>query len=93
MTASPYELSHVKDEFSLVRLTACQYENGQSEKESVQEKCYFCQLDVCVREGRCPLLLLRTFSAHAKVVARNAKEMHNKQDTRTGFISCKSGRF
>ena len=40
MTASPYELSHVKNEFSLVRLTACQYEKGQSEKESVQKKCY-----------------------------------------------------
>ena len=49
MTASPYELSHVKNEFSLVRLTASQYENGQSEKESVQKKCYFCRLDVCVR--------------------------------------------
>ena len=24
----PYELSHVKSEFSLVGLTACQYENG-----------------------------------------------------------------
>ena len=24
----PYELSHVKNEFSLVGLTACQYENG-----------------------------------------------------------------
>ena len=43
MTASPYELSHAKSEFSLVRLTACQYENGQSEKESVQKKCYFCR--------------------------------------------------
>ena len=27
-TPSPYELSHVKSEFSLVGLTACQYENG-----------------------------------------------------------------
>ena len=24
----PYELSHVKNEFSLVGLTTCQYENG-----------------------------------------------------------------
>ena len=31
--------------------------------------------------GRCRLLLLRTFSAHAKVVARDAKEMRNTQDT------------
>ena len=38
-------------------------------------------------------MLLRTFSAHAKVVARDAKEMRNTQDTRTGFVSCKSGRF
>ena len=30
-TLWPYELSHVKNEFSLVGLTACQYENGQSE--------------------------------------------------------------
>ena len=28
-------------------------------------------------------MLLRTFSAHAKVVARNAKEMRNTQDTGT----------
>ena len=41
--------------------------------------------------GRCPLLLLRTFSTHAKVVARDAKEMRNTQDTRSGFVSCKSG--
>ena len=27
-TPWPYELSHVKNEFSLVGLTACQYENG-----------------------------------------------------------------
>ena len=27
-TPWPYELSHVKNEFSLVVLTACQYENG-----------------------------------------------------------------
>ena len=27
-TLWPYELSHVKNEFSLVGLTACQYENG-----------------------------------------------------------------
>ena len=38
-------------------------------------------------------MLLRTFSVHAKVVARDAKEMGNKQDARTGFVSCKSGRF
>ena len=41
-------------------------------------------------KGRCPLLLLRTFSAHAKVVARDAKEMRNTQGTRTGFVSSKS---
>ena len=35
---SPYGLSHVKNEFSLVRLTACQCENGQSERESVQKQ-------------------------------------------------------
>ena len=35
-------------------------------------------------------MLLRTFSVHAKVVARDAKEMLNMQDTRTGFVSCKS---
>ena len=40
-----------------------------------------------------PLLLLRTFSAHAKVGAGDAKEIRNTQDTRTGFVSCKSGRF
>jgi len=38
-------------------------------------------------------LLLRTFSAHAKVVARDAKEMRNTQDTRAGFVSAKSERF
>ena len=27
-TPCPYELSHVKNEFSVVGLTACQYENG-----------------------------------------------------------------
>ena len=27
-TPWPYELSHVKNEFSVVVLTACQYENG-----------------------------------------------------------------
>ena len=27
-TSWPYELSHEKNEFSLVGLTACQYENG-----------------------------------------------------------------
>ena len=27
-TPWPYELSHVRNEFSLVGLTACQYENG-----------------------------------------------------------------
>ena len=32
-------------------------------------------------------MLLRKFSAHAKVVARDAKEMRNTQDTRTGFVS------
>ena len=32
--------------------------------------------------GRCPLLLLRTFSAHAKVATRDAKEMGNTHDTR-----------
>ena len=43
-TPWPYELSHVKNKFSLgplVRLTACQYENrenGQSERESVQKQ-------------------------------------------------------
>ena len=35
---SPYGLSHVKNEFSLVELTACQCENGQSERESVQKQ-------------------------------------------------------
>ena len=44
-------------------------------------------------KGWCPLLLLHTFSAHAKVVARDAKEMCNMQDTWSGFVSCKSGRF
>ena len=44
-----------------------------------------------LHKGRCPLLLLRTFSAHAKVVARDAKEMRNTQDARTGFVPCKSG--
>ena len=38
-------------------------------------------------------MLLRTFSAHAKVDARDAKEMCNTQDMRSGFVSCKSGRF
>ena len=38
-------------------------------------------------------MLLRTFFAHAKVVARDATEMGNTQDTRTDFVSCKSGRF
>ena len=47
LTPSPYELSHVKNEFSLVGLIACQYENGQSEIESVQKKFYFSRLDVC----------------------------------------------
>ena len=36
---------------------------------------------------------MRTFSAHAKVIARDVEEMRNTQDTRTGFVSCKSGRF
>ena len=37
-------------------------------------------------------MLLHTLSAHAKVVARDAKEMHNMQDTRTGFVSCINSR-
>ena len=37
----------MKNEFSLVGLIACQYENGQSEKESVQKKFYFSRQDVC----------------------------------------------
>ena len=32
-------------------------------------------------------MLLRSFSVHAKVVARDAKEMCNAQNTRTGFLS------
>ena len=40
-----------------------------------------------------PTIVTGTFSAHAKVVARDAKEMRNTQDTRSGFVSCKSGRF
>ena len=32
-TPWPYELSHVKNEFSLVGLTACQHESGQSGRE------------------------------------------------------------
>ena len=32
-------------------------------------------------------MLLRTFSVHAKEVARDAKEMRNTQDTQTGFVS------
>ena len=54
-TPQLYELSHVKNEFSLVGLTECQYENGQSERESAQKeqwvqiKCQFCRLHVCVR--------------------------------------------
>ena len=35
MTPSPYGLRHVKNEFSLVGLTTCQCESGQSERESV----------------------------------------------------------
>ena len=35
VTPSPYGLRHVKNEFSLVGLTACQCESGQSERESV----------------------------------------------------------
>ena len=31
MTHSPYERSHMKKEFSLVGLTACQCENGQTD--------------------------------------------------------------
>ena len=38
-------------------------------------------------------MLLRTFSTHLKVVARDAKEMRNTQDTRPGCVSCKSWRF
>ena len=34
-----------------------------------------------------------TAHMHAKVVARDAKEMRNTQDTRPRFVSCKSGRF
>ena len=37
-TPWPYELSHVNNEFSLVGLTACQCENGQSERENVQKQ-------------------------------------------------------
>ena len=37
-TSWPYELSHVKNEFSLVGLTACQYENAYSDRESVQKQ-------------------------------------------------------
>ena len=33
-----------------------------------------------------------SFNKESKV-ARDAKEMRNTQDTRTGFVSCKSGRF
>ena len=32
-------------------------------------------------------MLLRTLSADGKVVVRDAKEMRNTQDTRTGFVS------
>ena len=40
VTPSPSGLSNVKNEFSLVGLTptACQCENGQSERESVQKQ-------------------------------------------------------
>ena len=38
VTPSPSGLSHVKNEFSLVGLTACQCENGPSERESVQKQ-------------------------------------------------------
>ena len=39
MTPSPpYRPSHVKNEFSPMRLTACQCENGQSERESVKKQ-------------------------------------------------------
>ena len=37
VTPSPSGLSHVKNEFSLVGLTACR-ENGQSKRESVQKQ-------------------------------------------------------
>ena len=47
---------------------------------------WWCQFVGSLRTG-CPLLLLRTLSADGKVVARDAKEMPNTQDTRTGFVS------
>ena len=50
------------------------------------------QFTISIKDGA-SYCLLRTFSAHAEVVARDAKEMRNTQDTRSGFISCKSGRF
>ena len=37
VTPSPYGPSHVKNEFFLMRLTACQCENGQSEREGVEK--------------------------------------------------------
>ena len=43
-TPQPYELSHVKNEFSLVGLTACQYENGQSERERVHKQYEWIQI-------------------------------------------------
>ena len=41
------------------------------------------------------LLMGASLLALAKscLVARDAKEMRNTQDTRTGFVSCKSGRL
>ena len=34
-----------------------------------------------------PTIVTAHIFAHAKVVARDAKEMRNTQDTRTGFVS------
>ena len=43
--------------------------------------------------GTVPTIVTAHISAHAKVVARDAKEMPNTQDTRSGFVSSNSGRF
>ena len=40
---------------------------------------------LCIRLRMVPTIV----SAYAKEVARDVKEMHNTQDTRTGFVSCK----
>ena len=40
-----------------------------------------------------PTIVTAHISAHSEVVERDAKEMRNTQDTRTGFVSCKSGRL